>query len=112
VLLNRDFDGHYIAMAPGEKSKCLFYPTTTPSAGSIAGRSKSPSTARSLKFCPGLGLNVAPRLATCLETAGNGTRGFFRVTPPARCRPIRKMKRPCRSKAISTKGQDHFDRRL
>src|SRR4051812_39811168 len=25
VLLTRDFDGHYIQMAPGDKSKCQFY---------------------------------------------------------------------------------------
>src|SRR5436190_740243 len=25
VLLNRDFDGHYVSMAPGEKSKCMFF---------------------------------------------------------------------------------------
>ena len=24
VLLNRDFDGRYVQMAPGDKSKCLF----------------------------------------------------------------------------------------
>ena len=25
VLLNRDFDGHYVQMAPGDKSKCMFW---------------------------------------------------------------------------------------
>src|SRR5258706_13259830 len=25
VLLTRDYDGHYISMAPGEKTKCQFY---------------------------------------------------------------------------------------
>src|ERR1700733_6118945 len=25
VMLTRDYDGHYISMAPGEKTKCQFY---------------------------------------------------------------------------------------
>ena len=25
MLLNRDFDGRYVQMAPGDKTKCIFY---------------------------------------------------------------------------------------
>ena len=25
VMLTRDFDGHYVSLAPGEKTKCMFY---------------------------------------------------------------------------------------
>jgi hypothetical protein len=82
VLLNRDFDGHYIAMAPGEKTKCLFLRRLTRAfGGSIAARSGSPSTVRSPRPCPRLGVQCWRRgfllHGNCRQRAG----GVFPVTP-------------------------------
>jgi mannose-6-phosphate isomerase-like protein (cupin superfamily) len=82
VLLNRDFDGHYISMAPGEKSKCLFYADDRAFGWIYSGQLKVTIDGQESKILSkGWAFNVAPRLSTCLETVGDEAAVFFRVTP-------------------------------
>ena len=82
VLLNRDFDGHYISMAPGEKSKCLFYADDRAFGWVYSGQLKVTIDGQEPKILSkGWAFHVAPRLAYCLETVGDAPVVFFRVTP-------------------------------
>lgn len=82
VLLNRDFDGHYISMAPGEKSKCQFYADDRAFGWVYGGQLKVSIDGQEPKILSkGWAFNVAPRLAYCLEAMGDEPAVFFRVTP-------------------------------
>src|SRR5580692_5354009 len=82
VLLNRDFDGHYISMAPGEKSKCMFFADDRAFGWIYSGQVKLTIDGQEPKILSkGWAFNVAPRLAYCMETVGNDPVVFFRVTP-------------------------------
>ena len=82
VMLTRDFDGHYISMAPGEKTKCMFYADDRVFGWIYSGQLKitidgqTPTTATK-----GYLFNVAPRLSYCLENTGTEPGVFWRVTP-------------------------------
>jgi len=82
VMLNRDFDGHYISMAPGEKSKCMFYADDRAFGWIYSGQVRVTIDGQEPKtLSRGWAFNVAPRLSYCLETVGNEPAVFFRVTP-------------------------------
>ena len=82
VLLNRDFDGHYIAMAPGEKSKCLFYADDRAFGWIYGGQVRITIDGQEPRILSkGWAFNVAPRLSYCMETVGNEPVVFFRATP-------------------------------
>ena len=82
VLLNRDFDGHYISMAPGEKTKCMFYADDRVFGWIYSGQVKITIDGQEPKLLSkGWAFNVAPRLAYCMQTVGDAPAVFFRVTP-------------------------------
>ncbi len=82
VMLTRDFDGHYISMAPGEKTKCMFYADDRVFGWVYSGQVKitidgqQPFTATK-----GYLFDVAPRLSFCMENTGTEPVVFWRVTP-------------------------------
>jgi len=82
VLLTRDFDGHYISMAPGEKTKCIFYADDRVFGWVYSGQLKitidgqQPFTATK-----GFLFDVPPRLSYCLENTGTEPVVFYRSTP-------------------------------
>ena len=82
VLLTRDFDGHYISMAPGEKTKCLFYADDRAFGWIYSGQVKITIDGQEPKILSkGWAFNVAPRLSYCMETIGNEPAVFYRTTP-------------------------------
>ena len=82
VLLNRDFDGHYVQMAPGEKTKCMFYADDRAWGWVYSGQVKVTIDGQEPKVLPkGWVFNVAPRLSYCLETVGSEPVVFYRTTP-------------------------------
>ena len=82
VLLNRDFDGHYVSMAPGEKTKCMFYADDRAFGWIYSGQIKVTIDGQEPKvLSKGWAFNVAPRLSYCMETVGNEPVVFFRTTP-------------------------------
>jgi mannose-6-phosphate isomerase-like protein (cupin superfamily) len=82
VLLTRDFDGHYISLAPGEKTKCQFYADDRAFGWIFSGQVKitidgqPPFTATK-----GYLFDVPPRLSYCMENAGTEPVVFYRSTP-------------------------------
>jgi mannose-6-phosphate isomerase-like protein (cupin superfamily) len=82
VLLTRDFDGHYISMAPGEKSKCMFYADDRVFGWIYSGQiqitidGQQPFTATK-----GFLFDVPPRLSYCIENTGTEPAVFYRSTP-------------------------------
>ena len=82
VLLNRDFKGHYISMAPGEKTKCLFYADDRAFGWIYSGQARITIDGQERQvLSKGWAFNVAPRLSYCMEAVGNEPVVFFRVTP-------------------------------
>jgi hypothetical protein len=82
ALLNRDFEGRYVQMAPGDKTKCMFYADDRAWGWVYSGQVKitidgQPPTTLS----KGWAYNVAPRLSYCMETVGSEPVIFFRITP-------------------------------
>jgi mannose-6-phosphate isomerase-like protein (cupin superfamily) len=82
VLLTRDFDGHYVSLAPGEKTKCMFYADDRVFGWIYSGQVKitidgqQPFTATK-----GYLFDVAPRLSYCMENTGSTPVVFYRSTP-------------------------------
>jgi mannose-6-phosphate isomerase-like protein (cupin superfamily) len=82
VLLTRDFDDHYISMAPGEKSKCMFYADDRVFGWIYSGQiqitidGQQPFTATK-----GFLFDVPPRLSYCIENTGTEPAVFYRSTP-------------------------------
>ncbi|HEY0265129.1 MAG TPA: hypothetical protein VGC16_00160 [Rhizomicrobium sp.] len=82
VLLTRDFDGRYESLAPGEKTKCMFYADDRVFGWVYSGQVKitidgqAPATATK-----GFLFDVAPRLSYCMENTGTEPVVFWRVTP-------------------------------
>jgi mannose-6-phosphate isomerase-like protein (cupin superfamily) len=82
VLLTPDFDGHYISMAPGEKTKCMFYADDRAFGWVYSGQARITIDGHEPKILSkGWAFNVAPRLSYCMETVGNEPVVFFRTTP-------------------------------
>jgi mannose-6-phosphate isomerase-like protein (cupin superfamily) len=82
VLLTRDYDGRYISLAPGEKTKATFYADDRAFLWVYSGQMKvtidgqTPTVATK-----GYLIDVAPRLAYSLENTGTEPVVFWRVTP-------------------------------
>ena len=82
VLLTRDYDGHYVQLAPGEKTKCQFYADDRVFGWIYSGQVKitidgqQPMTATK-----GYLFDVAPRLSYCMENTGTEPVVFYRSTP-------------------------------
>lgn len=82
VLLTRDYDGHYISLGPGEKTKCQFYADDRVFGWIYSGQAKitidgqQPFTATK-----GYLFDVAPRLSYCMENTGSEPVVFYRSTP-------------------------------
>lgn len=82
VLLTPDFDGHYISLAPGQKTKCQFYADDRVFGWIYSGQVKVTIDGQAPKLLPaGWAFNVAPRLSYCMENTGSDPVVFFRVTP-------------------------------
>ena len=82
VLLTTDFDGHYVSLAPGEKTKCMFYADDRAFGWIYSGQVKITIDGQEAKLLSkGWSFNVAPRLAYCMENTGDAPVVFFRVTP-------------------------------
>jgi mannose-6-phosphate isomerase-like protein (cupin superfamily) len=82
IMLTRDYDGHYVSLAPGEKTKCMFYADDRVFGWIYSGQVKitidgqQPFTATK-----GYLFDVAPRLSYCMENTGSEPVVFWRVTP-------------------------------
>src|SRR5476651_584858 len=82
VVLTRDFDGHYFSLAPGEKTKCMFYADDRVFGWIYSGQVKitidgqQPFVAQK-----GYLFDVAPRLSYCMENTGTEPVVFYRNTP-------------------------------
>ena len=82
VMLTRDYDGHYVSLAPGEKAKCQFYADDRVFGWIHSGQVKitidgqQPVTATK-----GYLFDVAPRLSYCMENTGSEPVVFYRSTP-------------------------------
>ena len=82
VLLTRDFDGRYVQMAPGDKSKCMFWADDRAWGWVYSGQVKVTIDGQEPKVLPkGWVFNVAPRLSYCLETAGSEPVVYYITTP-------------------------------
>ena len=115
ILLNRDFDGHYVQMAPGDKSKCMFWADDRAWGWVYSGQVKVTIDGQEPKVLPkGWVFNVAPRLSYCLETVGTEPVVYYITTPTGQVPSYPENETPtCRSKAVSMRRpRDHFDRRL
>ncbi len=119
VLLNRDFDGHYISMAPGEKSKCMFFADDRAFGWIYSGQVKVTIDGQEPKvLTPGWAFNVAPRLSYCLENTGSEPVVFYRSTPPGQAPSYPESETPTplpgykyiKTKITSTGGYDASNR--
>src|SRR6476469_9157483 len=82
VVLNRDFDGRYVQMAPGDKTKCMFYADDRVWGWVYSGQLKVSIDGQEPKVLPnGWVFNVAPRLSDCFEAVGNEPVVYYRTTP-------------------------------
>lgn len=82
VLLTRDFDGHYLSLAPGEKTKCQFYADDRVFGWIYSGQVNVTIDGQVPKtLSKGWAFNVAPRLSYCMENTGSEPVVLFRVTP-------------------------------
>jgi mannose-6-phosphate isomerase-like protein (cupin superfamily) len=82
VLRTPDFDGHYISLEPGAKTKCQIYADDRVFGWIYAGAVKVTIDGQEPKtLSKGWAFNVAPRLSYCMENTGSEPVIFFRVTP-------------------------------
>lgn len=119
VLLNRDFDGHYVSMAPGEKSKCMFFADDRAFGWIYSGQVKVTIDGQEPKILtPGWAFNVAPRLSYCLENTGGEPVVFYRSTPAGQVPSYPESETPAplpgytyiKTKITSTGGYDATNR--
>jgi hypothetical protein len=118
VLLNRDFDGHYVSLAPGERTKCMFYADDRAFGWIYSGQLKITIDGQEPRLLSkGWAFNVAPRLAYCLETVGTAPAIFFRVTPAGQAPSYPESETPApirgytyvKARITSTGGYDSFN---
>jgi mannose-6-phosphate isomerase-like protein (cupin superfamily) len=82
VLLTRDYDGRYISLAPGEKTKAQFYADDRAFLWVYSGQMKVTIDGQAPTLATkGYLIDVAPRLAYSLENTGTEPVVFWRVTP-------------------------------
>ena len=118
VLLTRDFDGHYISMAPGEKTKCMFYADDRAFGWIYSGQVKITIDGQEPRILSkGWAFNVAPRLSYCMETVGDEPVVFFRTTPAGQAPSYPESETPTpiqgytyvKAKITSTGGYDSLN---
>jgi len=118
VLLNRDFDGRYVQMAPGDKTKCMFYADDRAWGWIYSGQVKITIDGQEPKILPkGWVFNVAPRLSYCMETVGTEPVVFYRTTPAGQVPSYPENETPTpipgykyvKAKITSTGGYDSFN---
>ena len=82
VMLTRDYDGHYISLAPGEKTKCQFYADDRVFGWIYSGQAKITIDGQQpANATKGYLFDVAPRLSYCIENTGTEPVVFYRSTP-------------------------------
>src|SRR6476659_2647828 len=118
ILLNRDFDGHYVQMAPGDKSKCMFWADDRAWGWVYSGQVKVTIDGQEPKVLPkGWVFNVAPRLSYYLETVGTEPVVFYITTPTGQVPSYPESETPTpvkgytyeKVKINSTGGYDSFN---
>src|SRR4051812_26900608 len=118
VLLNRDFDGRYVQMAPGDKTKCQFWADDRAWGWIYSGQVKVTIDGQEPKVIgKGWVYNVAPRLSYCMETVGSEPVGMFNITPTGQVPSYPDSETPTpvkgyryvRTKISSTGGYDSFN---
>src|SRR3954453_18495925 len=82
VMLTRDYDGHYVSLAPGEKTKCMFYADGRVFGWIYSGQAKITIDGQQpANATKGYLFDVAPRLSFCMESTGTEPVVFHRSTP-------------------------------
>ena len=118
VLLNRDFDGRYVQMAPGDKTKCLFYADDRVFGWVYQGNVKVTIDGQEPKeLTKGWVFNVAPRLNYCFENVGTTPVILYRVTPAGQAPSYPENETPTpmkgykyiKARITSTGGYDQFN---
>jgi hypothetical protein len=118
VLLTRDFNGRYISMAPGEKTKCMFYADDRVFGWVYSGQVKITIDGQEPKILPkGWAFNVAPRLSYCMENVGTEPVVFYRTTPAGQAPSYPENETPTpvpgykyvKTKITATGGYDSFN---
>jgi hypothetical protein len=113
VLLNRDYDGRFVQMAAGDKSKCLFYADDRAWGWVYSGQLKVTIDGQESKVLPkGWVFNVAPRLSYCLETVGATPVVFYHHARGPGAVLSGKRNAHAHEGLEVYQGEDHFDRRL
>src|SRR5580704_6217058 len=118
VLLNRDFDGRYVQMAPGDKTKCQFYADDRVFGWVYSGQMKVTIDGQEPKvLTKGWVFNVAPRLSYCFENVGPDPVVYYRTTPAGQAPTYPQSETPTPMKGYSyslaritaTGGYDSFN---
>lgn len=118
VLLTRDFDGRYVQMAPGDKSKCMFWADDRAWGWVYSGQVKVTIDGQEPKVLPkGWVFNVAPRLSYCLEVVGSEPVVYYITTPAGQVPSYPENESPApvkgytyeKVKITSTGGYDSFN---
>jgi len=118
VVLTRDFDGRYVQMAPGDKTKCLFYADDRVFGWVYSGALKMTIDGQEPKvLSKGWAFNVAPRLSYCMETVGGEPVVYYRTTPAGQVPSYPESETPTaipgytyvKTKITSTGGYDSFN---
>lgn len=119
ILLNRDFDGRYIQMAPGDKSKCMFWADDRAWGWIYSGQVKVTIDGQEPKtISKGWVFNVAPRLSYCLEVVGNEPLIYYMTTPAGQVPSYPESETPTpikgyiyeKTRITSTGGYDEFNK--
>jgi hypothetical protein len=118
VLLNRDFDGRYVQLAPGDKTKCMFYADDRVWGWIYSGQVRITIDGQEPKILPkGWVFNVAPRLSYCMETVGAEPVVLYRTTPAGQVPSYPESETPApikgyvyvKAKITSTGGYDSLN---
>jgi hypothetical protein len=119
ALLTRDFNGTYVQMAAGDKSKCMFYADDRVWGWVYSGQLKVSIDGQEPKVLPkGWVFNVAPRLSYCFEAVGSTPVVFFRITPAGQVPSYPESETPApipgytyeKVRITSTGGYDSFNK--
>ena len=115
VLLTRDYDGRYLSLAPGEKTKQMFYADDRVFGWIYSGQVRITIDGReSIMATKGFLFDVAPRLSYRIENVGPEPAILWRVTPAGQLPsyPVSEEPTPVkgwryvRAKITSTGGYD------
>jgi len=105
-------------MAPGEKTKCMFYADDRAFGWIYSGQVRITIDGQEPRILSkGWAFNVAPRLSYCMETAGSEPVVFFRTTPAGQAPSYPESETPTpikgytyvKAKITSTGGYDSFN---